>query len=394
MRDKIIIDKSYVENRGGVSRLVFDLTCESNDKFPQYSLFYQVDNEYKEFLTYEVADSCIVCLLLYAMQHGFDIVSKVPISERLHKQLTEYLIPAISRNIKIYHQIDIKADKVNFFFNSDAVGAGLSCGVDSFYSILKNLKHGQESELNITHLCFFNAGATGMFGGEEARCIFEERGKSFRNVADKIGCKFLICDSNMNEFLHQEHEMTHTFRTLSIPLALQKLFHLYYFASSYEYNCFKFSSFDTSYYDILTLPNLSNQNIRFELVGGETTRQGKVSYISEFPVTYNALNVCINGITNCCTCRKCRRTMLNLYLAGKLDKYESVFNVNWFYANKRKLIRWALMNFWRVDLPEIIRLLRIRKEINATDYIISAVQFPVSLIKQIIGKINFKRNNR
>lgn len=297
MKNIILIDKAYVENRG-VSRLVFDLTCESNSKLPQYSLFYQVDSEYEEFLTYEVADSCVVCLLLYAMQHDLDIVSKVPISERLYKQLTEYLIPAISQNIKMYHQIDITAEKVNPYYNSDAVGAGLSCGVDSFYSILKNLKHGQESELNITHLCFFNAGATGMFGGEEARRIFEERGKSFKNVADKIGCKFLMCDSNMNEFLHQEHEMTHTFRTLSIPLALQKLFHLYYFASSYEYSRFKFSSFDTSYYDILTLPNLSNQNIRFELVGGETTRQGKVSYISEFPITYGTLNVCINGVTN------------------------------------------------------------------------------------------------
>lgn len=379
---------------GGKSRLVYDLICESNDKFPQYSLFYQVDNEYEDFLTYEVADSCVVCLLLYAMQHNLAIVSKVPISERLHKQLTEYLIPAISQNIKMYYQIDILAEKVNLHYDNNAVGAGLSCGVDSFYSILKNLKHGKESGLNITHLCFFNAGATGMFGGEEARCVFEERGQNFKGVADKLGCKLLMCDSNMNEFLHQEHEMTHTFRTLSIPLALQKLFHLYYFASSYEYNCFKFSSFDTSYYDILTLPSLSNQNIRFELVGGETTRQGKVSYISEFPVTYDALNVCINGVTNCCTCRKCRRTMLNLYLAGKIDEYRSAFNVDWFYANKKKLIRWSLMNFWRVDMPEIIRLLRNRGEIRVADYIISAVQFPVSFTKQVIGKIKFKRNNR
>ena len=230
-----------------------------------------------------------------------------------------------------------------------------------------------------------------MFGGEEARRVYEERGRRFQGVADKLNCEFLMCDSNMNEFLHQKHEMTHVFRTLSIPLALQKMFKLYYFASSYEYNEFKFSAFDPSHYDILTLPNLSNQNIRFELVGGETTRQGKVSYISEFPVTYEELNTCINGVTNCCTCRKCRRTMLNLYLAGKIDDYKPVYDVDWFYANKRKLVRWSLMNFWRVDMPEIIRGLQSKGEIHGLDYIRSAIEFPVSFSKQAVGKLKFKR---
>lgn len=86
--------------------------------------------------------------------------------------------------------------------------------------------------------------------------------------------------------------------------------------------------------------------------------------------------------------------MLNLYLAGKIDEYRAVFNVDWFHDNKKKIIRWALMNFWRVDMPEIIRILRTRGEIKAADYVVSAVQFPLTFTKQVIGKIRFKRNNR
>lgn len=132
MRRRIIIKNAHIEKMGGGSRLVYDLQCEENQKCPQYSLYYQVDKKYEAFLTSEVSDACVVCLLLYAMQHDLDIVSNVPISERLYKQLTQYLIPAISSNIKMYNPVSITAEKTNPCFNGDAVGAGLSCGVDSF----------------------------------------------------------------------------------------------------------------------------------------------------------------------------------------------------------------------------------------------------------------------
>ena len=59
--------------------------------------------------------------------------------------------------------------------------------------------------------------------------------------------------------------------------------------------------------------------------------------------------------------------MLNLYIAGKLYSYNRVFDVEWFNNNKRYMFRWALMNFWRVDMPEIIKNLKRNKEIGITD---------------------------
>lgn len=353
----IIISKPYLKDCGDFSRLISDIIV--NDNVP-YELYYEVKTEYKKYLTYELSDAFVVTLMLWAMERNEDIRCEAPISERLYKQLTEYLIPAISKNIKQYSKIKIIAETANIRFNGDGVGTGLSCGVDSFYTILKNLNHSKESKLNITHLCYFNVGASGgdMGDVDNARHIYQERMKEFEIVSNELGCEFLTVDSNMNEFLKQDHEATHVFRTLSVPLALQKLFHLYYFSSTAEYNKFKFVWFDCSYYDLLNMQAISNDNLRFELVGGETTRQGKVEFICDNKVVQNHLNVCIRGIHNDNTCVKCKRTMLNLYIAGKLDDFRNVFDVDGFYKNKSKILTYAVKNKKLVDMPEINYLLK------------------------------------
>lgn len=300
------------------------------------------------------------------------------------------MIPAISQNIKRYKNISIIAKTQNIYFHGTAVGTGLSCGVDSFYSVLKGLEHDNNSPLRLTHCCFFNAGSTGFWGGESARDLYEKRRNRFAKVSKELGCEFLSCDSNMTEFLLQENEMSHVFRSLSIPLALQKLFSTYYFASSYPFKDFKFTDFDPSYYDILTLPMLSNDNIRFELVGAETSRLGKCKYLSNKEISYRNLHVCITDEYNCGHCRKCLRTMLDLYLVGCLNSYHDVFDVEEFKRNKHRIIIWALLNFWRVDMLEIVNALIKRHYANIIHIILAILAFPFYYTKIVIKKILFK----
>lgn len=353
----ITISKPFIKDVGDFSRLTSNIIVDDN--LP-YQLYYEVKKEYKEYLTYELSDAFLVCLMLWAMEHKHDIKCEAPISERLYRQLKEYLIPAISKNIKEYSKINIISSTANIRFNGEGVGTGLSCGVDSFYTILKNLNHSEESKLNITHLCYFNVGASGGDEGDvdNARHIYQERMKEFEIVAKELGRNFLTVDSNMNEFLRQPHEATHVFRTLSVPLALQKLFHLYYFSSSAEYSMFKFVWYDCSFYDLLNMQAISNDNLRFEMVGGETTRQGKIEFIDTNKIVQNHLNVCIRGIHNDNTCLKCKRTILNLYIDGKLDDFRNVFDVDYFYKNKSKFLTFAVKNKKLVDMPEINKFLK------------------------------------
>lgn len=60
----------------------------------------------------------------------------------------------------------------------------------------------------------------------------------------------------------------------------------------------------------------------------------KVKYISEFPITYKALNVCNDNAANCLTCDKCIRTMGELYAIKKLDNYREVFDVDHFKSHQ------------------------------------------------------------
>ena len=90
-------------------------------------MFLEVEQRFQKFLTYEVLDSQVVCVLLYAMEHEMDIVCKGNLSERLYRQLTEYVIPAISRNIRKYKRISIKCEGLtNEKFGGENVGTGLS----------------------------------------------------------------------------------------------------------------------------------------------------------------------------------------------------------------------------------------------------------------------------
>lgn len=363
----LIITKPYIQNVEGEdkTRLVSNIKIEGKK---DYKMWLEVENEYAEYLTPEVADCFVVGLMLYAMDHNLNIKSEAPITERLHYQLTEYMIPALNRNIPSYKRITIDAPLANISFGGKYAATGISCGVDSFYTILKNQNHSEESGLNVKYLTYFNAGASGMYGGKRARRIFNERAIKFREVATELGCGFVTVDTNMNEFLHQNHEATHVFRTLCIPMALQKLFKVYYFSSTFEYNLFKFEKFDPSYYDILTMPNLSTDNIRFVLVGGETTRQKKVEFIADNEIVKRNLNVCVLTTNNCGMCIKCMRTILNLYVAGKLDEFGDCFNVARFYRNRRKYIQWALLNQHKVDMPELVDNLKKKGLVKKSDY--------------------------
>lgn len=395
MKNKIIVGnpRTYIEQE----KAFMSADVKLNDDV--YSMYFETDAEYGKYFSPEVSDAYLICLLLYAMERNYDIYFEGALSEVLYYQVVEYLIPALSKNIKEYSRIDVQCEKlVNIHFHPEFVATGVSCGVDSFYTILKNLTHSEESNLNVNALTFFNAGASGSNGGKEARCLFQKRASEAKLVAQKMNCKFVAVDSNMNEFLNQDHEQTHVFRTLSIPLAMQKFFKTYYFSSGFEYKKFDFKFFDPAFYDILTMPLLSTSNIRFVPVGGETTRLGKIEFISQYEVVKQHLNVCVAEANNCSKCSKCKRTILNLYVVGKLEDFKSVFDLDYFYKNKRSFIRWALCRKNETDIGEIVQALKKQKEIRPSDHVVSFflkrylnLRRVASKLKKIIknGKTNF-----
>ena len=272
MANKILkINKPFIKNNRLYSKIEYD-----NNIFDMY---FEVEDQYKKYLCDDNADSFLVALIPFIVKHNYDVLIDGNISSRLFYQLKTYLLPLLCSQYK-KNTISIECNLTEQLYNAKGVGASISCGVDSFYTILKhqNLK---DSKFNITHLTFFNAGSHGDFGGEGARKLFNDRIKFIRKFCLENNYKLVTVDSNMNELIMMEHKKTHSFRTLACVLALQKLFGKYYFASGYHYNDMEIDEDSAGHYDTLNVQCLSNENLTIYLSGMEVTRMDKIKHLSD-----------------------------------------------------------------------------------------------------------------
>lgn len=174
MNNTLKIGAPYLTNspKKGYMRLYSKLSIGSTEK---YDVWYEVEEKFASYFTLERSDGLLVNLLLYAMEHSLDIECEAEVSEKLYYQLTEYLIPSISSKIEKYHRIKIDAKLSSEILSiANGGGASLSGGVDSFYTLLRHLNR-KEEDYNISCLTFFNAGASGNFGGDDARELYLSR---------------------------------------------------------------------------------------------------------------------------------------------------------------------------------------------------------------------------
>lgn len=368
MNPVIRIGKPYIEQTADQK---YRLCAEfREDGKEPYIAWYEVDEQYRAYLCEERTDAFAVVLLPYALRHGLDIHCEQVMSERLFYQLTQVLLPTLGGRVGDFKRINLVADTSNAMLPSyGARGASVSGGVDSFYTLLNHLNR-SESKFNVTHLAFFNVGAHGDYGGNEARELYHKRIEMVRPIAEELGLSFVTVDSNLSEFLRLRHVASHTYRTLSVVLALQKLFDAYFFASGYSYREFMLSSDGPAHFDLLNLQCLTTENTTFYLSGAEKTRQEKLGLITNHEITYRYLNVCTDDGPNCSRCTKCRRTMMGLYLHGKLEHYRQVFDVDWFLSHIQEQFPYAYANTHDTDWLELVQVMKQRKILRPRHYVV------------------------
>lgn len=359
----IVINKPYLKKNGDKTRLYSRVSLKEKD----YLLWYEVDNKYADYLCYEKADSFLIAVLPYAMIYSHDIkVVDVPVSERLVWQLKNLFIPALGKLSNYYKAIDLICDVSEKKYESFAVGTGFSAGVDSFYTFLTN-RNQQTIHYNITHAVFLNVGANGSFGGNEARERYYKRIDLYRDYLAEHGYEFVCVDSNVNEFSMLSFNYVHTFMSLSAIVAMQKLFKVYYYSGADGLDSFSLDPTDSAHYDLLTTQMFSTESVMFYSTGISERRIEKTEFISNFPETYNLLNVCNIHDTNCRNCEKCIRTMSGLYAIGKLECYDKVFDVEYYKKHLSKNL--ALMLAKSADgsvegalCPEIFKKIKENKK--------------------------------
>ncbi len=330
-------------------------------------LWFETKSENESFISFENCDSFFIIFFLMAMENKMDVTFESPVSRRLLFGIENYLMEALLIMKPEYKRINIFCEVSDYSNNEvSGVATAMSCGVDSFYTLYAN-KDGYQP---VTHLTLFNAGAFGNSGGHETRGMFQTMINNATKVADELKLPFIWLDSNLNEVLNLPFVPTHTFRNLACALMFQNLFKTYYYSSGHAIEDFKLNPSDTANYDLINSISLTTNALEFFIVGMMRRRIQKTEALSNYPVTYKSLNVCLvtsdydkvnisnSEALNCSKCFKCIRTMVSLDVIGKLQLYGDVFDLNIYKENKAKYIAQIIYHYYRsknVFSSEIIK---------------------------------------
>ena len=299
-------------------------------------VWFKVDKKYEQYLCYERSDAYLIAVLNFAMTNGHDIECEAPVSEDLYYNIEKYLINALAEyNPNFYRTKIIAPVSSDTLPCAGAVGTGISCGVDSLH-VLASQTELKFKRHNVTHLTFNNVGSHGE--GEHARALFKARSKRPKQFAEEYGFEFVLGDSNLMDVVKQNHFYTHTYSSMFAVYCLQKLYSVYYYASSghkyYEFNLKFAKNRGCGSYEMLSLPIFSTHNLRIYSEGEGMGRLSKLKDVVKYEPSYKYLNVCLTESDNCGKCEKCIRTLLGLNALGRLDDYRDVFDVDYYKTHR------------------------------------------------------------
>lgn len=308
-------------------------------------LWFEFAPEYESWAVPERSDAFVLMLLEYALWSGRDLVCEAPVTDRLLCQLNDILMPQMAAFAKEFGPAHVIADPAAEIPPiANGVGTGLSCGVDSFYTVYRHLNSGYAQ---LTHLFFNNVGALTK-DPSRAEEIFEQKRARFAGVAAELGLPLVAVNTNMLEVLWGCPDgvtQPGTFKNAACLFALKRGFVAYWMSSGWEAGEFRYDFEDNDTFLPMSTQALTLRDFLMLPDGLETPRIERVRAISAKDVVRRHLSVCAGE--NCGRCAKCTRTQFELYALGVLDDFDEVFDVGWF---KRHLV--GRLAFSMADLHE------------------------------------------
>lgn len=315
-------------------------------------LYFSVPKEYGKYFCEDRSDAFVVAMLWYAFMTGSDIQFEAPVSEKMFFSITQLLIPALCKN---YKKIRLSGPVTNSKIQScNAVGTGMSCGVDSLYSLKKYTDPSVPESYRLTHLAYFNMGAIfhpntavnkhyaiDEFYKETDRMSVEKL-ENARQVAVLSNLSLLYVYSNVDEdFYRGAYGYNGTYRNCAMALSLQKLFGKYYGSSAGWPEFFDLSlSEGGQHYESLLYDVCSTESLQF-IISDYDTRLEKTEALADYEIAHKYLDVCFN-FNNCGTCSKCYRTLITLDILGKVDLFNKVFDVEKYKKNRDLAFAWLI----------------------------------------------------
>ncbi|MEN6301922.1 MAG: hypothetical protein ABFD96_04315 [Armatimonadia bacterium] len=283
-------------------------------------LWYRFPKELQEYIRADNGDPFVPALLAPAMSVGEPLQIDAPVSAQL--------LAAIPKLQDIYacwqpefSRIAVQAPvrpPASPRATPTANGLFFSLGMDSFYSLLKNVRDHPNDESTISHLImvhgfdvYVDKWNSGTFPALQANAqlVAEELNKTLLTVATNL--------HDVGDPLVDWVEIYHGPALASVALALEGLFGAVHMAASHTYaHLFPLGSHP------LVDPLWSTENLTLIHDGCEASRMDKARLIAQSDVALATLHVCtaMTEDYNCCRCDKCLLTMGELAAAGALDR--------------------------------------------------------------------------
>lgn len=325
-----------------------------------HACWFEVKTEYAPYLTIDRVDAFVIALLTTAMREGRNIVCECPVTRQLLYQINQYLIPMMASNIKEYQYIKVFATAIDNALDCyGAVGTGWTGGVDSLFTIKRNLYEAEESAYRLSHLMITSNGAIeGIDPSDILRKMVE---KANRGIVLELGLGMVSIDSNMQNLLPENFRSVVSIRHAAVILTLQKLFSAFLISSSCAFSQATFVEESMGYYEPFVLNYLMTANTVFYSAGSPYTRVQKLRQLSAIPLAEKYLHPCIYALkdSNCGECGKCVRTQTALYALGTLDHFSKVFDIEQFMKKKDLYLAQVMVQEkWRPSCAEIMDLVR------------------------------------
>ncbi len=373
---KIIIEKIFLKNGGGSCRLEAELSGEKTGR-----LFFEVEDKFGKYFDASRADCFVVALLPQAAMDGIDIESRVPVSARLLFQLNTFLCGVLA---KVYAERKVKISAPlaeECAENAGAIGTGITCGVDSLYTVAEYSRTPFPKQ-NLTHLCLFNVGSHDI-GADNPAEMERVRTDLARSFCSENGYEFLRINSNVRDF-SPNYTRYYSILNMSAVMSVAKLFSCFYSSSGYSVSEFQLTATDLAHFEIFILDTLSSGTLKFYSAGAEVSRFEKVKRLTEFSPSYRFLNVCNLHAENCSVCIKCLRTLYGLDILDALDKYVAVFDIDGYRKNHSRFLAecWVRAHFAKDGYcREMLPLLRKKYGLSFPHMIRESIRFICSRLK-------------
>ena len=393
----IYVHKASVLHEGETLKI----NCEVDVNDERRTLFFIVDVAYETYITVDRADAFLVMLFYFAMRDGHDLVFESPLSEQLLYQVQTYLVDALHKANPSYRKINITCPYTEREgYGGSAVGTGMSCGVDSLFTLHAHQNMLVPEGYRVTHLSFFDVGAFQFDDGLVAKSrsgadLFSEQLQHAKACAGDAQLPLLVVYSNLGTCFAHKHVYVHTFRNCGTALLFQKLFGVYYYSSGYVLDQFLCSpNVSTGQYDLFSVPLLSTESTRFYSFSPSCARQEKTAAIQDDPLAQKHLLVCTHEGENCGLCHKCARVLIALDSLDALPKFAAVFDLDQYRKARTSQIGYAIASREKDYFSEIYPALKSKGKIPALSWLYAAAYWLLRPLEHWLTSLSPERKRK